>query len=86
MKLNLEKKLRLIKLSERASDLLVEIIDESLPKTKAPTKRDVEFKEVLSRIYEICPLLSDSYTRMYNYIQKEKVSSKGSYVKQSRKS
>ena len=72
MKLSLKEKTKLIRLSERASDLLVKMIDEELPKLKIPTEGDNEFKRILSQIYEICPLLSDSYKEMYNYAQKQK--------------
>jgi len=84
MKLSLEEKTKLIELSEKASDLLVGIIDEALPKTKTPTENDVRFKKILSKIYQICPLLSDSYIRMYNHIQEQKISSHDSYVKRLR--
>ena len=85
MKLSLEEKSRLMELGGKASDLLVNIMDENLPKTKEPTKNDTEFKEILSQIHEICPLLSDSYTGMYNYIQKQKTASKDYYVKRIKK-
>lgn len=81
MKLTLEQRTELTGLAEKASDLLVKIIDERLPKTKKPTKTDNEFQAILSQIYPICPLLSDSYTLMYNYIQEQKVSAHSTYLK-----
>lgn len=85
MKLSSEEKSDLIKLSERASDLLVKIIEEELPSVRQPTDCDVEFKEVLSQIHPICPLLSDSYKIMYNHIQKQKISSGDTYYKRLKK-
>jgi len=85
MKLSLEEKTKLITFSERASDLLVKIIDKNLPKMRKPTKQDKEFKQILSKIYQICPLLSDSYVLMYNYIQKQKISLGDSYFKRIRR-
>jgi len=85
MKLSLDEKLNLVKLSERASDLLVNIIDEDLPSVQQPTNRDIEFKNILSQIYQICPLLSDSYTLMYNHIQEQKISPENTYYKRLRK-
>jgi hypothetical protein len=86
MKLSLEKKAELSFFGIRASNLLVEIIDEPLPKEKIPTRRDIEFKEILAQINSICPLLSDSYMLMYNYIQKEKSNPKeDSYLKHLRR-
>jgi hypothetical protein len=85
MKLSLEETTKLIKLSEKASDLLVRIIDEPLPKTRTPTKNDIELNEVLSKIYLISPLLSDSYMQMYNHLQKGKISSDDSYITQLKK-
>lgn len=82
MKLTLEEKTKLIKLSERASDILVKIMDEKLPKEKTYTINDILFKGILLNIHEICPLLSDSYSIMYNYLQKQKISSKDNYFKQ----
>lgn len=81
MKLSLEEKTKLIELSEKASDLLVGTIDEPLPKTRTPTQNDIEFKEILSKIYQICPLLSDSYAHMYNHVQSKKRDSNDSYIK-----
>jgi hypothetical protein len=74
MKLSLEDKTRLIMLSEKASDLLVAIIEDKLPSSPQATNRDYEFKDTLFQIYDICPLMSDSYTIMYNYIQTQKIS------------
>lgn len=85
MKLSLEEKSSLIKLSEIASDLLVNIIDEDLSSVQQQTNRDIKFKNILSQIYQICPLLSDSYTAMYNHIQEQKISSKNTYYKKPRK-
>jgi hypothetical protein len=86
MKLSLEQKTNLVSLGEKASDLLVKIIDEELPKSQQSTKTDIKLKEVLSQIYKICPLLSDSYILMYNYIQEQKISSRDTYYKRLRKS
>jgi len=85
MKLSLDEKSNLVKLSERVSDLLVDIIDEELPSVQQPTNRDIEVKDLLSQIYQICPLLSDSYTLMYNHIQEQKISSEDTYYKRLRK-
>ena len=85
MKLSLEEKTQLITLSEEASELLVEVISESLPQIKTPTSCDVRFKEVLSEIKEICPLLFDSSVNMYNYIQEQKISAGDSYFKRLKK-
>lgn len=73
MKLTLEQRTELTGLAERASDLLMKIIDERLPKTKTPTKTDLEFQAVLLQIHPICQWLSNSYVLMYNYIQEQKV-------------
>ena len=85
MKLSLEQKSNLIKLSEKASDLLINIVDEDLPSVKQPTNRDLEFKKILAQIYQICPLLSDSYTLMYNHIQEQKIYPQDNYCKRLRK-
>ena len=85
MKLSLEEKTKLIELADKVSALLVGTIDEPLPKTKTPTKSDIEFKEILVKIHQICPLLSDSYTQMYNHIQEQKRDSNDSYIKQLKK-
>jgi hypothetical protein len=76
-----EKKVKLKYLSEIASDLLVEIIDEALPKEKVPTRNDLNFKRVINNIYGLCPALSDSYKVMYNHIQENKIKPESSYVK-----
>jgi len=81
MQLSLEEKTNLTRLSARASDLLVDIIDDDLPSLRQPTEHDLEFKDVLSQIYHICPLLSDSYTTMYNTIQEQKISADHTYYK-----
>jgi len=85
MKLSLEEKTKLITFSERASDLLVKIIDKNLPKMRKPTKQDKEFKQILSRIYQIWPPLSDGYAVMYNYLQTGKISLGDSYFKRIRR-
>jgi hypothetical protein len=85
MKITLEEKSRLIKFAESASELLVKIIDEDLPKEEEPSKNDVYFRHIISQINTICPLLSDSYVLMYNYIQKEKLSPDSLYLKRLRK-
>lgn len=85
MKLSLEEKATLTKLSERASDLLVDMINEDLPSKEKPTKKDLEFEQLLSQIYKVSPLLSDSYRTMYNYLQQQKASPDDSYIKQLRK-
>jgi hypothetical protein len=81
MKLSLEKKTKLIELSERASDLIVGIMDEKLPKYRILTKYDKEFHEVIDKIEKICPLMSESYVNMYNDIQKKKISKNSTYYK-----
>ena len=85
MKFTLEKRVRLKKLGYKASDLLIEIYDESLPKKRGPTKKDLKFKKVLCEIHKIFSPLSDAYVEMYNHIQKKKVSKKDSYCKILRK-
>lgn len=85
MKLSLEEKTKLVKLGERASDLLVEIMDADLPEVQKPTKQDEEFNQVLGQIYLICPLLSDSYVLMYNHIQKQKISPEDTFYKNLRR-
>lgn len=80
MKLSLENRTNLIKLSERASNLLVEMIDEDIPSAERSTKREEEFEHVLSQMYKICPLLSNSYAKMYNQLQEEKASPDKSYI------
>lgn len=72
MNLKKQEKKKLIELSEIASDLLVEIMDEKPPQVRKPTKNEIEFQKTLHQIYNICPLLFDSYILMYNNIQKEK--------------
>ena len=66
MKLSLKEKTKLIRLSERASDLLVKMIDEELPKLKITTEGENEFKRIISQMIEICHLLSKSYKEMYS--------------------
>ena len=85
MKLRTEEKEKLIRLTETASNLLVNIIEETLPSIKQPTKKDIEFNQILNQIYPISPLLSDSYVDMYNNIQKEKMDSQDTYYKKLRK-
>lgn len=72
MKLSLEDKTKLIILSERASELLVEIMNEENPKERIKTKADINFQNTLSKIFYICPQLSDGYMKMYNFIQETK--------------
>jgi hypothetical protein len=85
MEITLEEKSKLIELSEIASGLLVKVIDEILPEEEELTKNDMNFKKVISQIYDICPLLSDSYMLMYNHIQKEKLPPDNLYLKQLKK-
>ena len=82
MILGAEDSIKLKELGEQASDLLVDIIDEELPDSKEPTKLDAKFNQVLTQIYQICPLLSDSYKLMYNHVQMEKKEAGHTYVKQ----
>ena len=84
MKLSLKDLIEVKRLGESASNLLVNIMDEKLPKEKLPTEFDNEFKKVLIEIREICPLLSDSYAVMYNHIQEVKISSGDGYYKRLR--
>lgn len=85
MKLSTEEKSNLVRLSERASNLLVDIIEENLPSVQQPTNPDIEFMKILSQIHKICPLLSDSYISMYNHIQKQKICQENTYYKRLRK-
>lgn len=85
MKLSPEEKLNLVKLLERASNLLVDIIDENLPSVQQPTNRDIEFKKTLSQIYQIYPFFSDSYQLMYNHVQEQRISPESTYYKRLRK-
>jgi len=74
----------LIGLSEKASDLLIKILEEKIPKAEIPTKNDLEFKRMVNQIYQISPILSEGYLKMYNYLQKEKITPKSKYIKQLR--
>ena len=85
MKLTLGEKTKLIELSEMTSDLLVEMLEEDIPKTKKPTEKDIKIKKLIFEIYKICPLLSDSYASAYNCIQKGKISKEDSYIKRLRR-
>ena len=86
MKLSLEEKTKLISLSEKASDLLVEILSENNPKEQIATERDKKIKNIFSQIHHTCPLLADGYIEMYNYIQKVKSKEeKLTYLKRLRK-
>jgi hypothetical protein len=86
VKLSLEQRTMLSLLGIRASNLLIEIIDEPIPSEQKPTERDLQFKEILKQIYGVCPLLSDSYMLMYNHIQKDKSEKeKLSYLKELKK-
>jgi hypothetical protein len=85
MKASLEKKIRLRKLSEKCSDLLIEIDEKEFPLLQIPTERDKQFISSISEMCSICPGLSDSYVLMYNKIQKEKISEGDKYYKQIRK-
>jgi FKBP-type peptidyl-prolyl cis-trans isomerase (trigger factor) len=80
-KLTLEETTRLTKLGEIASDLLVKIVDEHVPKEAIPTETDLLFKRTLEQIYYVCPLLSKGYVLMYNQIQKDKINSDSTYLK-----
>ena len=61
-RLTLEEKIRLTELSEHASDLIVDIMDEPLPAARIPTLKDLDFIETLNKIYRMSPLLADGYT------------------------
>ena len=84
MKLTLTNKTELVGLSEKASDLLIKILEEKIPEAEIPTKNDLEFKRMVNQIYQISPLLSEGYIKMYNYLQKEKITPKSKYIKQLR--
>jgi len=73
MKLTLANKIELIHLSEEASNLMIKFLEEKNPISKTPTKNGLKFKKTLKQIYQICPLLSEGYVKMYNHIQKEKI-------------
>ncbi|PJE81655.1 hypothetical protein COU58_01795 [Candidatus Pacearchaeota archaeon CG10_big_fil_rev_8_21_14_0_10_32_42] len=77
----LAEKIDLLELSEKAANLIIKILEEKNSHSKIPTKNDLKFKETLKQIYHICPLLSDGYAEMYNFIQKEKINEKSSYQK-----
>ncbi|NCN51667.1 hypothetical protein GW931_01515 [archaeon] len=81
MKLTLKDKIELINLSEKASDLLIKVLEEKIPKKETPTKNDVEFQRTLTYINKISPLLSEGYTKMYNYIQEKKLNENSTYLK-----
>ena len=85
MRFSLEKRAKLKELSERCADVLVDIIEEGLPKAQKATGKDEQFKSILFEMYNLCPLLSDSYMQMYNEIQKEKISASHKYYKRLRK-
>lgn len=72
MKLSLEEKTRLKKLSEKCSELLVDIIDSEIPFLPISTEKDAQFIQAISQMHSICPSLSDSYVLMYNRIQRAK--------------
>jgi len=59
---------RLMLLTNQASELLVSIIGEKLS-DKEDSKRDYKFKETVFHIYEIWPIFSEPYKKMYNYIK-----------------
>ncbi|MBS3085888.1 hypothetical protein J4225_04365 [Candidatus Pacearchaeota archaeon] len=80
MKLAVNKIKRLTELGEETSGLLVKIIEEPLPKKWITTNNGNKFRELLKEIYLICPLLSDSFMEMYNYVQREK-STGSAYLK-----
>jgi hypothetical protein len=81
MRLSLEDTTKLTELGEIASDLLVKIMDADIQKEAVPTDMDILFKRTLTQIYSICPLLSDGYIKMYNYIQKQKIGPESEYLK-----
>lgn len=72
MKLLPKEKSELIKLSEKASDLMVKIIDEPISIIPYVTRLEKEFVETIAQMHKISPLLSDSYAVMYNHIQEQK--------------
>ena len=85
MKLTLAEKIELTNLSEKASELLIKILEEKITVKEIPTKNDLEFKRMVNQIYQISPLLSEGYIKMYNYLQKEKTTPKSKYMKQLKK-
>ncbi len=86
MKLSLEEKTKLIILSERASELLVEILAEENPKERIKTEADEKFHKTIGQLNFHCPALADEYMRMYNSIQEIKAKEdNASYLKRLRK-
>jgi hypothetical protein len=86
MKLSLEEKTKLIILSERASELLVEILAEENPKERIQTEMDAKFHKTMAQMNYHCPALSDEYIKMYNKIQEIKAKEDGAtYLKRLRK-
>lgn len=85
MDLSREETSKLVALSETASELLVDILEEELPSQRVPTKNDLDFKKIIEQISPLCSLLAESYDLMYNHIQKQKISPESDYFKRIRK-
>lgn len=85
MKFTLEQKIKLSKLQKKVSNLILETIEENLPKNPEPTDLDISFKNTLTEIYQISPILADGYVQMYNDIQANKINKESSYLKRFRK-
>jgi len=86
MKLSLEEKTKLIILSERASELLVEILAEENSQQRITTKKDIDFNNTMTLLHYHCPLLAEAYAKMYNFIQEAKSKEEDlTYLKRLRK-
>jgi hypothetical protein len=85
MKLSKKEEKKLIKQSKRASNLLIQIINKELPNIQEPTEEDIEFRKIITQIYQIHAPLSEIYVSIYNQIQRMKISPQDQYYKQLRK-
>ena len=65
MKLSLEERTDLQKLFERANGLFAEVVNINSPVTLQQTRKYIEFRQVLGEIHKICPLVSETYSLLY---------------------
>jgi len=77
--------MRVKELSEKCSDLLIEIDEKEFPLLWIRTEKERQFMKTICDLYILCPGLSESYFLMYHQIQKEKISEGDKYYKQIRK-
>jgi hypothetical protein len=76
MELSREQLEKVIKLSERVSDLIVKIADEEISHLKEESETDKEVKYLIEEIKKICPVLSEGYSKMYDYLKKKQYEAK----------